>query len=126
MYKQNIMARNLENSTSENSNVQEMGLWRSVRLNATISGAAPPPRVSTTEPVVRSMVPSPRPRPCHPRLMAPRPRPKPCHPSLHGPGPKPHISMHHILRNPLPWPNLLPSSSPLSGPNLLILSSLFS
>ncbi|KAM1081494.1 hypothetical protein ACFX2B_015795 [Malus domestica] len=24
-----------------------MGLWRSVRLNATISGAAPPPRVST-------------------------------------------------------------------------------
>ncbi|KAM2062353.1 hypothetical protein ACFX1T_047310 [Malus domestica] len=47
MYKQNIMARNLENSTSENSNVQEMGLQRSVRLNATISGAAPPPRVST-------------------------------------------------------------------------------
>ncbi|KAM1298663.1 hypothetical protein ACFX2F_025442 [Malus domestica] len=41
------MARNLENSTSENSNVQEMGLRRSVRLNATISGAAPPPRVST-------------------------------------------------------------------------------
>ncbi|KAM2305801.1 hypothetical protein ACFXTH_025320 [Malus domestica] len=41
------MARNLENSTSENSNVQEMGLLRSVRLNATISGAAPPPRVST-------------------------------------------------------------------------------
>ena len=46
-YKQNIMARNLENSTSENSNVQEMGLRRSVRLNATINGAAPPPRVST-------------------------------------------------------------------------------
>ncbi|KAM1370312.1 hypothetical protein ACFX2F_040788 [Malus domestica] len=42
------MARNLENSTSENSNVQEMGLRRSVRLNATISGAAPPPRVSAT------------------------------------------------------------------------------
>ncbi|KAM1991511.1 hypothetical protein ACFX15_032634 [Malus domestica] len=41
------MARNLENSTSENSNVQEMGLRRSVRLNATISGVAPPPRVST-------------------------------------------------------------------------------
>ncbi|KAM0959821.1 hypothetical protein ACFX2I_024854 [Malus domestica] len=42
------MARNLENSTSEISNVQEMGLRRSVRLNATISGAAPLPRVSTT------------------------------------------------------------------------------
>ncbi|KAM1265576.1 hypothetical protein ACFX2J_035245 [Malus domestica] len=42
------MARNLETSTSENSNVQELGLRRSVRLNATISGAAPPPRVSTT------------------------------------------------------------------------------
>ncbi|KAM2941107.1 hypothetical protein COP2_030379 [Malus domestica] len=41
------MARNLENSTSENSNVQKMGLRRFVRLNATISGAAPPPRVST-------------------------------------------------------------------------------
>ncbi|KAM2866191.1 hypothetical protein COP2_022270 [Malus domestica] len=25
-----------------------MGLWRSVRLNVTISGVAPPPRVSTT------------------------------------------------------------------------------
>ncbi|KAM2377203.1 hypothetical protein ACFX1X_043839 [Malus domestica] len=42
------MARNLENSTSENSNIQEMGLRRFMRLNATISGAAPPPRVSTT------------------------------------------------------------------------------
>ncbi|KAM2497744.1 hypothetical protein PS1_040086 [Malus domestica] len=42
------MARNLENSTSENSNVQEMGLRRSVRLNAIISGAAAPPRISTT------------------------------------------------------------------------------
>ncbi|KAM1652117.1 hypothetical protein ACFX1R_005792 [Malus domestica] len=42
------MARNLENSTSENSNIQEMRLRRSVRLNATISEAAPPPRVSTT------------------------------------------------------------------------------
>ncbi|KAM1025466.1 hypothetical protein FF1_038552 [Malus domestica] len=42
------MARNLENSTSENSNIQGMGPQRSTRLNATINGAAPPPRVSTT------------------------------------------------------------------------------
>ncbi|KAM1716552.1 hypothetical protein ACFX11_024507 [Malus domestica] len=41
------MARNLENSTSENSNVQEMGLRRSVRLNATIRGAASSSRAST-------------------------------------------------------------------------------
>ena len=32
------MARNLENSTSENSNIQEMGPRRSTRLNVTISG----------------------------------------------------------------------------------------
>ncbi|KAM1611054.1 hypothetical protein ACFXTN_021394 [Malus domestica] len=41
------MARNLENSTSENSNVQEMGLRRSVRLNAIIRGAASSSRAST-------------------------------------------------------------------------------
>ena len=41
------MARNLENSTSENSNIQEMGPQRSTRLNVILSGAAPPPRVST-------------------------------------------------------------------------------
>ncbi|KAM2129500.1 hypothetical protein ACFX1R_009172 [Malus domestica] len=41
------MAKNLENSTSENSNVQEMGLRRSVRLNATIRGAASSSRAST-------------------------------------------------------------------------------
>ncbi|KAM1686894.1 hypothetical protein ACFX2K_034939 [Malus domestica] len=41
------MARNLENSTSENSNVQETGLRRSVRLNATISGSAPLRLVAT-------------------------------------------------------------------------------
>ncbi|KAM2340079.1 hypothetical protein PS2_018981 [Malus domestica] len=41
------MARNLENSTNENSNIQEMGLRRSMRQNATIRGAASPPRVST-------------------------------------------------------------------------------
>ncbi|KAM1352736.1 hypothetical protein ACFX2H_032303 [Malus domestica] len=34
------MARNLENSTSENSNIQEMGPQRSTRLNVVI-GAAP-------------------------------------------------------------------------------------
>ena len=42
------MTRNLENSKSENSNIQEMGPRQSTRLNVTISGAAPPPRVSTT------------------------------------------------------------------------------
>ncbi|KAM1748787.1 hypothetical protein ACFX12_009734 [Malus domestica] len=41
------MARNLENSISENSSVQEMGVRRSVRQNVTIRGAASPPRVST-------------------------------------------------------------------------------
>ena len=41
------MARNLENSTSENLNSQEMGPRRSTRLNMTISGTAPPPRGST-------------------------------------------------------------------------------
>ena len=41
------MARNLENSTSENSNIQEMGPRRSTMLNVTISGAAPPLRGST-------------------------------------------------------------------------------
>ena len=46
------MARNLENSTSENSNIQEMGPRRSTRLKVTISGAAPPPRVSTTRTIV--------------------------------------------------------------------------
>ncbi|KAM2526218.1 hypothetical protein TB1_023638 [Malus domestica] len=58
-----------------------MGPQRSTRLNVTISRAAPPPRVSTTgtTAVARSMVPSPRPEPCHPRLMAPRPLPKPCY-----------------------------------------------
>ena len=42
--KRNTMARNLENSTSENSNIQEMGPRRSTRLNVTISGVASPPR----------------------------------------------------------------------------------
>ncbi|KAM2695480.1 hypothetical protein EV1_039970 [Malus domestica] len=41
------MVRNLENSISENSSVQEMGVRRSVRQNATIRGTASPPRVST-------------------------------------------------------------------------------
>ncbi|KAM2250685.1 hypothetical protein ACFXTI_005169 [Malus domestica] len=41
------MARNLENSISENSNIQEMRLRRSVRQNATIRGTASSPRVST-------------------------------------------------------------------------------
>ena len=41
------MARNLENSTSENSNIQEMGPRRSTRLNVTISGTTPPLRGST-------------------------------------------------------------------------------
>ncbi|KAM1066872.1 hypothetical protein ACFX2B_021980 [Malus domestica] len=41
------MARNLENSTSENSNIQEMGLWRSKGLNVILGGAAPPPQGST-------------------------------------------------------------------------------
>ncbi|KAM1346156.1 hypothetical protein ACFX13_036234 [Malus domestica] len=41
------MARNLETSTNENSNVQEMGPRRSMRLNVTISGEAPPPQGST-------------------------------------------------------------------------------
>ncbi|KAM1702358.1 hypothetical protein COP2_028171 [Malus domestica] len=103
-----------------------MGLRRSVRLNATISGAAPPPRVSTmgTTAVARSMVPSPRLEPCHPRLNTPRTRPKPCHPSLHGPGPKPRIRMHHILSSLLPSSSPLPWPSLLSRPNLLLSSSL--
>ncbi|KAM2983056.1 hypothetical protein FF2_009029 [Malus domestica] len=41
------MARNLENSISENSNIQKMGLRRSMRQNATIRGATSSPRVST-------------------------------------------------------------------------------
>ncbi|KAM1104863.1 hypothetical protein ACFX19_013393 [Malus domestica] len=41
------MARNLENSASENSNIQEMGLRRSVRQNVTIREATSSPRVST-------------------------------------------------------------------------------
>ncbi|KAM2441374.1 hypothetical protein PS1_022584 [Malus domestica] len=41
------MARNLENSTSENSNIQEMGLRRSTRLNVILRGAALPPQGST-------------------------------------------------------------------------------
>ena len=46
-YKKNIMTRNLENSASKNSSIQEMGLRRSMRQNATIRGATSPPRVST-------------------------------------------------------------------------------
>ncbi|XP_068317144.1 pollen-specific leucine-rich repeat extensin-like protein 2 [Pyrus communis] len=41
------MARNLENSMSENSNIQEMGPRRSTRLNVILRGAAPPPQGST-------------------------------------------------------------------------------
>ena len=41
------MARNLENSTSENSNIQEMGPRRSTRLNVIIGGAASLLRGST-------------------------------------------------------------------------------
>ena len=41
------MARNLENSTSENYNIQEMGPRRSTRLNVIICGATPPLRGST-------------------------------------------------------------------------------
>ncbi|KAM1228517.1 hypothetical protein ACFX2J_007603 [Malus domestica] len=41
------MARNLENSTSENSNIQEMGPRRSMRLNVILRGAAPPSQGST-------------------------------------------------------------------------------
>ncbi|KAM2390560.1 hypothetical protein ACFX1X_034285 [Malus domestica] len=111
-----------------------MGLRRSVRLNATISGAAPPPRVSTmgTTMVARSMVPSSRLEPCHLRLTAPRPWPKSCHPSLHGLGPKPRIRLHHILSSLLPPSNLLsrpslfPPSNLLSRHSLLLPSSLLS
>ncbi|KAM2359086.1 hypothetical protein TB2_007612 [Malus domestica] len=74
-----------------------MGPRRSTRLNVTISGAAPAPRVSTTG---TTAVPSPRPKPCHPRrLMALRPRPKP------------HSYMHHAPSNPLSYP-LAPTKQP--------------
>ena len=36
------MARNLENSTSENSHIQEMGPRRSMRLDVVIGGVVPP------------------------------------------------------------------------------------
>ncbi|KAM2757019.1 hypothetical protein PS2_018811 [Malus domestica] len=36
------MARDLETSTRENSNVQGLGLGQSTRLNIVVSGAAPP------------------------------------------------------------------------------------
>ncbi|KAM2254076.1 hypothetical protein ACFX1S_008385 [Malus domestica] len=101
-----------------------MGPRQSTRLNATISGVAPPPRVSTA--VARSMVPSPRLEPCHPRLTAPRPRPKPCHFKLNANStrcqtePKPCTYVHHTSNSllppscPLSWPSLPPPSSPLS------------
>ncbi|KAM2334823.1 hypothetical protein ACFXTH_012314 [Malus domestica] len=41
------MARNVKNSTSENSNIQETGPRQSTRLNAILGGAAPPPQGST-------------------------------------------------------------------------------
>ncbi|KAM1032446.1 hypothetical protein ACFX2C_036111 [Malus domestica] len=41
------MTRNLENSASKNSSIQEMGLRRSIRQNATRRGAASSPRAST-------------------------------------------------------------------------------
>ena len=41
------MARNLENSTSDNSNIQEMGPGGSTKLNMVLGGTAPPPRGST-------------------------------------------------------------------------------
>ena len=41
------MARNLGNSTSDNSNIQEMGPRRSTRLNVVLGGTTPLPRGST-------------------------------------------------------------------------------
>ena len=46
------MARNLENSTSDNSNNQEMGPRRSTRLDVVLGGTAPPPRGSTMAPTM--------------------------------------------------------------------------
>ncbi|KAM2538514.1 hypothetical protein TB2_023951 [Malus domestica] len=76
--------------------------------------------------VVRSMVPSPRPEPCHPKLTILRPQPKPnTNSTCCQAEPKPRTHVHHTLRsllspsNPLLWPSLLPPSSPLLWPSLL-------
>ena len=52
------MARNLENSTSENSNIQEMGPRRSTRLNMILGGATPPrsSTMATTTVTIRGEV----------------------------------------------------------------------
>ena len=116
------MARNLENSTSENSNIQEMGPRRSTRLNMTISGVAPSPRGSTMATTAVATTVATHGELCHSRPTAPRPRPKPCHskpnasPMRCRAEPKPRTHMCHTPRSPLTWPSLLPPSSLLSWP----------